>query len=63
MEVNDKIIDNILQYDVNSKNSKKSQHYHRIKLIEINILQVKKLYSIKQGNFTYSPLGKDFWKK
>ena len=38
------------------------QHYHQIKLINMNILQVKKLWQdqenvIEQAKFTYSPLG------
>ena len=46
----------------------KNQLYHPDKLININILQVKKYYRdqsriIKQAKFTYSPLGKAFEKQ
>ena len=46
----------------------KNQLYHPEKLININILQVKKYYRdqsriIKQAKFTYSPLGKAFEKQ
>ena len=48
---------------------KKDQHYRQVKLIIMNILQVKKILSFdqsiitEQANFTYSPLGKVFEKK
>ena len=46
----------------------KYQHYHPDKLININILQVKRYYPdqsriIKQAKFTCSPLGKAFEKQ
>ena len=48
---------------------KKDQHYRQVKLIIMNILQVKKILPFdqsiitEQANFTYSPLGKVFEKK
>ena len=46
-----------------TEKQQKYQHYHLEKLINMNILQVKKLPShqrqiIEQAMFTYSPLGK-----
>ena len=41
MTIDDKIRDEKLQHDINRKAPKK-QHYHLEKLINMNILQVKK---------------------
>ena len=43
MAIDDKIIDKKLQYDINREVAK-DQHYHQIKLINTNMLQVKKYY-------------------
>ena len=43
MEIDDKIRNEKLQYDVNRKVAK-HHHYHKVKLINMNILQVKKYY-------------------
>ena len=59
MTVNDKII------TILTEKQQKHQHYHQVKLINMNILQVKKYYCriIEQAKFTYSPLGKAFQKQ
>ena len=67
MIIDDRIKDEKLQYDIN-REAAKNQLYHPEKLININILQVKKYYRdqsriIKQAKFTYSPLGKAFEKQ
>ena len=41
MAIDDKIIDEKLQYDIN-REAEKYQHYHLEKLINMNILQAKK---------------------
>ena len=52
-----------------TEKQQKNQHYHLEKLINMNILQVKKHYPqikiqvIEQSKFTYSPLGKAFEKQ
>ena len=43
MIIADKIRDEKLQYDIN-REEKKYQLYHKVKLININILQAKKYY-------------------
>ena len=53
---------------ISAEKQQKYQHYHLQKLININILQEKKIlpsnqrHKIKQAQFTYFPLGKAFWK-
>ena len=45
-----------------TEKQQKYQHYHQVKLININILQVKKylqIQIIEQGKFNYCLLGKD----
>ena len=46
MTIDDKIRDEKLQYDTNREAAdiSKHQHYHQVKLINMNILQVKKYY-------------------
>ena len=57
MTIDDKIRDEKLQYDI-------SQYYHLEKLINMNILQVKKYcILVEQAKFAYSPLGKAFEKQ
>ena len=69
MTIDDKIRDEKLQYDTNREAAdiSKHQHYHQVKLINMNILQVNKYYlHIKvegQNKFTCSPLGKAFEKQ
>ena len=45
----------------------KHQHYHQVKLVNMNILQVKKYYlqrrEVEKTKFTYSPLGKTLEKQ
>ena len=62
MTIDDKIRDEKLQYDVNRE---KYQHQHLEKLINMNMLQVRKYYLpphqrrvIDQPEFAYSPLEK-----
>ena len=60
MTIDDKIRDEKLQYDIKQQ---KYQHYHQVKLINMNILHAKKPPSdqrrvIEQVKFTYSALGK-----
>ena len=62
MTIDDKIRDEKLQYDVNRE---KYQHHHLEKLINMNMLQVRKYYLpphqrrvIDQPKFAYSPLEK-----
>ena len=43
MTIDDKIRDEKLQYDIN-REAAKNQHYRLEKLINMNILQVKKYY-------------------
>ena len=43
MAIDDNIRDEKLPYDTNRK-AAKYQHYHLVKLININILQVKRYY-------------------
>ena len=51
-----------IQYNIN-REAAKHQHYRQVKLINMNILQVKKILQsdqsaiIEQAKFTYSPLG------
>ena len=51
-----------------TEKQQKYQHYHLEKLINTNILQVKKILpsnqtqTIEQAKFAYSPLGKAFEK-
>ena len=40
----------------------KYQHYHQVKLINMNILQMNQSRIIQQATFTYPPLGKAFEK-
>ena len=40
----------------------KYQHYHQVKLINMNILQMNQIRIIQQATFTYPPLGKAFEK-
>ena len=42
MTIDDQVRDEILQYDINREAEKKNHPYHQVKLININILQVKK---------------------
>ena len=49
MAIDDKIIDKKLQYDIN-REVEKDQHYHQIKLINTNMLQVKKYLLIRRVN-------------
>ena len=71
MTIDDKIRDEKLQYDTNREAAdiSKHQHYHQVKLINMNILQVKKYYLlikkqiIEQAKFTYFLLGKALEKK
>ena len=44
MTIDDKIRDEKIQYNINNKAKKKYQHYHQVKLISMNILQVNKNY-------------------
>ena len=50
-----------------TKKQQKYQHYCQVKLINMNILQVKKYYHrnriMEQAKFTYSPLPKAFEKQ
>ena len=52
-----------------TEKQQRNHHYHLEKLINMNILQVKKHYPyikiqvIEQSKFTYSPLGKAFEKQ
>ena len=48
MTIDDKIRDEKLQYDIN-REAAKVQHYHIEKLINMNILQVKKQYLLIEG--------------
>ena len=49
---------------ISAKKLQKYKHYHQVKFINLNILQVKKLLPsnqsiiIEQATFPYSPLGK-----
>ena len=44
---------------ISTEKQQKYCHYDQEKLINMNILQVKKYYHlIEQAKFTYSPLGK-----
>ena len=45
MTIDDKIKDEKLQHDI-SREAAKYQHYHQVKLINKNILQVKKYYHL-----------------
>ena len=45
MTIDDKIRDKKLQYDIN-REAAKYQHYHQVKLINMNFLQVKKYYHL-----------------
>ena len=40
----------------------KYQHYHQVKLINMNILQMNQSRIKQQATFTYPPLGKAFEK-
>ena len=67
MKIDDKIIDEKIQYDIN-REAAKYQRYLQVKLINTNIFQVKKFPNdqiriIKQAKFTYPPLGKAFAKQ
>ena len=52
-----------------TKNQQKYQHYHQEKLINNNVLQVKKILTpdqrrvIEQAKMAYTPLGKAFEKR
>ena len=65
MIIADKIRDEKLQYDIN-REEKKYQLYHKVKLININILQAKKYYLLIKVEWleqVYLPsFGKSFWK-
>ena len=43
MTTDDKIGDEKLQYDIN-REAKKHQHFHQVKFVNMNILQVQKHY-------------------
>ena len=45
MTIDDKIRDEKLQYDIN-REAAKYQHYHQVKLINVNFFQVKKYYHL-----------------
>ena len=47
MTIDDKFKDEKLQYDIN-REAAKYRHYHLEKLINMNILQVKKYYHLIQ---------------
>ena len=49
MTIDDKIIDEKLQYDISRERQQKYQHYHHVKFINMNILQVKKYYLLIKG--------------
>ena len=65
MTIDGRIRDEKLQYDIKKK-QQKYRHYHQLKLINMNILQVKKLLPpdqsriIEKAKFTYSPLSRAF---
>ena len=46
MKIDDKIRDEKLQYDINREAAKKYQHSLQVKLINMNILHVKKYYHL-----------------
>ena len=47
MAIDDKIRDEKLQHDINRKEKQpKYHHYHQVKLININLLQVKKYHQL-----------------
>ena len=51
-----------------TEKQQKYQHYHQVKVIKVNILQVKKYgllikYKTEKAKFTYFPLGKAFKKQ
>ena len=51
-----------------TEKQQKYQHYHQVKVIKVNILQVKKYCLLikdktEQAKFTYFPLGKAFKKQ
>ena len=50
MAIDDKTKDKKLQYDI-YREQQKYQHYHLEKLININILQVKKYYLLIEGKY------------
>ena len=53
MAIDDIIRDEKLQHDINRDTAKIYQHYHRVKLINMNFFQVKKcLLLIKENNRT-----------
>ena len=66
MTIDNKVTDEKLQHDINRE---KYQQYHQVKLISMNILQVKKYLNadqnriIEQANIDYSPIGKAFEKQ
>ena len=68
MTIDGKIRDEKLQYDI-KRVLAKYQHYHREKLINMNILQVEEILPSNQRQireqvkFAYSPLGKAFEKQ
>ena len=55
--------------EISTEKQQKYQNYHQVKLINMNILQDKKILPsdqsrlIEQAKFTYSPLGEAFEKQ
>ena len=57
------IILNMKKYNmILIEKQQKYQHYHQVKLINMNILQMNQSRIIQQATFTYPPLGKAFEK-
>ena len=68
MTINDQIRDEKLQYDINREaaeiSAKSSGKFHKYEyLTGEDILPTNQQQIIKQGRFTYSPLGKAFEKQ
>ena len=51
MTTDDQIRDEKIQFDVNRETARKYQPYHRVKLISMNILLVKKYYRLIKGKY------------
>ena len=49
MKIDDKTRDEKKQYDINREATKISTHYHKIKLININILQANEYYLLMKA--------------
>ena len=62
MTIDEKIRDEKLQYDIIEK-KQKYQHYHQEKLINMNILLVKKCFPLWKVKLTHSTLEKEFEKQ